>query len=972
MSEIGIVLIVTGALGIGPSVAVLLIPPHHGYLRAQIWLQRAVFLFHIAVLAGAGVWSVATAAALRDGEIDSRIVNESQGDAEAAVTGSPAPTGVAGEGESLVPSSGQATTVAQASGTAAPQYEAPATSTTSRTATGLLVPAASVAVDAGTPVARLRAVIRTVGRFSSHAAVAGALIGLILLGGSIVRLRRHERSIRSRASCSRLRNATVYRSPLVVVPFTSGVLRPRVYLPVTDDGEMPNQSWKSSCSNDVVLAHEMTHVEHHDIAWNTAELLLRAILWFTPFSHILASRGRVLREMRADEVSAATTRPADYIRTLMAFAEQSSMPVAASALSAPMTPARARSGRFRLFAPFARAFGDHGSLIKRSRRLLVAPRRVSIMRMSVALAAAIVIVLPVAACVTPGVRDEYLGIPLGSYSIVTIDTEGRALRTETFDGETRELIVTSDYEYRTDAEGRVIQMRTYTDERTGLASVSVTPWQSNTELELPYIRWYYPENRAPASDEYVWPRTWELVDSEGLVRYRYIVDYDYYGHNRSNDIWLTYRTSNAFERDSDGSYTVREWSNRIYSPRQSAVHEFTADGTKISTTRYDASGGITSRLLYDYDDQGRPVRMRTVDGDGVTTRAVLTSHVGTDSRVEASYFHAASSRSSGWNGSYFGYGGPWSVVVGDRDQGVAVSVLTKDIDKASRSVQQHVSALLLEEILTREDELAQAYERMTTDFSSDPALNRWRSESDGTSRLATVLLRVSSNGVIAVEPPSREAAQQEVVEEYLVANLLSAIRAHGESNLIETIEEAGAEECTFLVELTLNLGLDESSGLHYVSFPDALYAIVDRVPHGVGWGEQIASANVTDLLPERGRAVLGEDMGDLIVSLAILPDGSIVDPYVVFAASARFVPNLGDLEALSLALREARIRVDPTLEIQVIDRLFGHQFPATGLDTEVSATMRVSLTGSGSSQAFISSRDPALEEWLTLLSRVDR
>ena len=64
----------------------------------------------------------------------------------------------------------------------------------------------------------------------------------------------------------------------IVAPFLCGARRPRLVVPV----RMCDDSYRRDLPG--ILAHELTHVCGHDVAWNVGLELIAILLWFHPLA----------------------------------------------------------------------------------------------------------------------------------------------------------------------------------------------------------------------------------------------------------------------------------------------------------------------------------------------------------------------------------------------------------------------------------------------------------------------------------------------------------------------------------------------------------------------------------------------------------------------------------------------------------------------------------------------------------------
>ncbi len=129
---------------------------------------------------------------------------------------------------------------------------------------------------------------------------AWALVALILVGrpivarialGRLTRSAHHPAApaslVRALANRIGVRRAILLDHPGVAIPFTFGIVNPRIVLP---------QSWHawSSTRLKAVLTHELSHIKRRDALSNAAAQVVCALLWFNPLTWI--ARAFMLRE----------------------------------------------------------------------------------------------------------------------------------------------------------------------------------------------------------------------------------------------------------------------------------------------------------------------------------------------------------------------------------------------------------------------------------------------------------------------------------------------------------------------------------------------------------------------------------------------------------------------------------------------------------------------------------------------------
>lgn len=133
--------------------------------------------------------------------------------------------------------------------------------------------------------------------------VIGALVMLLYTLVSYV-------SLRLKLRTAVILRDNIFQCETVTSPFVLGILRPRIYLPYTIDGESLNH----------VVAHEQAHIRRKDHWWKPLGFLLLAIHWFNPLlwlAYILLCRDI---ELACDEKVIAelgNEQRADYTQALV-------------------------------------------------------------------------------------------------------------------------------------------------------------------------------------------------------------------------------------------------------------------------------------------------------------------------------------------------------------------------------------------------------------------------------------------------------------------------------------------------------------------------------------------------------------------------------------------------------------------------------------------------------------------------------
>lgn len=91
-----------------------------------------------------------------------------------------------------------------------------------------------------------------------------------------------------------IRSCSLRFSPKVNGPVATGILRPRVFLP------MDFESRYSRSQQRMVLAHEQVHIRRRDSVANALAFGLRWLFWFNPLGHLAYRRFRMDQELACD------------------------------------------------------------------------------------------------------------------------------------------------------------------------------------------------------------------------------------------------------------------------------------------------------------------------------------------------------------------------------------------------------------------------------------------------------------------------------------------------------------------------------------------------------------------------------------------------------------------------------------------------------------------------------------------------
>lgn len=141
---------------------------------------------------------------------------------------------------------------------------------------------------------------------------AGCVVFLLRLAIASVLLRR---LVARATEVRRIGRVSLRESAEVDGPVAAGVLRPAVLLPV---------SWRSwsDAERNVVLSHELSHHQRRDPLLRLIAEIARAIYWFHPPVHWMASRFAAQSEFACDElVVRSGIEPKHYASILCDFAE---------------------------------------------------------------------------------------------------------------------------------------------------------------------------------------------------------------------------------------------------------------------------------------------------------------------------------------------------------------------------------------------------------------------------------------------------------------------------------------------------------------------------------------------------------------------------------------------------------------------------------------------------------------------------
>jgi beta-lactamase regulating signal transducer with metallopeptidase domain len=165
-----------------------------------------------------------------------------------------------------------------------------------------------------------------------YAAGSALLLGRWLLGHlALARLLRSARPAPAGVLqlCAELcsdRPPRLLVSPRVRVPFSFGLIRPTIVLPV-DLSDEKALRW--------VLAHELAHLERRD-AWACLLFGLGQVVYFVlPWFWWLRRQVRLCQEYVADAAAASAGQPEDYAQLLLGWSQAPRLPVGVTGVSGP-------------------------------------------------------------------------------------------------------------------------------------------------------------------------------------------------------------------------------------------------------------------------------------------------------------------------------------------------------------------------------------------------------------------------------------------------------------------------------------------------------------------------------------------------------------------------------------------------------------------------------------------------------------
>jgi len=141
-----------------------------------------------------------------------------------------------------------------------------------------------------------------------------AAVWLVGTAGLLVWIAVVYRAARREADTATHLKDNIYVSDGCSSPYVYGILRPKIVLPASLDGN--DREW--------VLLHEQTHIRRGDNVWRLLAVMLTAAHWFNPFSWLFLKRCLADMETACDEQVLAQSgedRAKEYARLLLRFAQ---------------------------------------------------------------------------------------------------------------------------------------------------------------------------------------------------------------------------------------------------------------------------------------------------------------------------------------------------------------------------------------------------------------------------------------------------------------------------------------------------------------------------------------------------------------------------------------------------------------------------------------------------------------------------
>lgn len=809
----GTLLLIAGLIAAGPALLLLSLHPTRGSLRLQRYLRSAVLLLHVAAIAAASVpapESRPRGNATQDGAAEAIVEASLQSESAQAPSAGP-----------RTPRAG-APTAQPASGTAALGIRQPSTEERVAAASGEKWPSAapSKAKTASAPlfgvldprsigyrIIRRRAsgVLRTAGALS----LIGSLFTAALMITTAVRDRRRERLLEADSRNWRIGRTRIFAAQ-VSSAYSTGVLRPRIYIPAEQLGERSLRR--------AIVAHELAHVRSTDGARLLLDLLFAALFWWSPAIRLATERGRLLREMAADQAAASRLSGSHFCNALVRVASLSQA-----------------SHRSSLAASMAA-----GATEGRLRRLLGKPdRRGRGARWAAAVAVAIAASALVTACATMVPDATYAGLPLERYWIVDYAHDGVSHVSRYYEAE-------GDLAYRVEA---IFNEATGTISKQIIDAEGTTISSTTVEYE-PELHHIDNDGRSGKQDrlpvEHLYPvhlldshsREYSLTTPEGeilrVTNYGYDDDERFsqpFEYRHLNSLVIEYdrhgRPLHVVSRTVDGDLIGSQ-----------TEYRYGADGNRVAVER-DPSGSVISRSTAIYDAHGRTVESHFERGwrDRSVTRFEYRGNRIIGSRYQTTFREEASSqpRFPSVLDSYGRFVPEWVTIYRDETSGFAVELHERHLGVATDDELEWRVRDLLIEIAAHLDTFEETYRAVTAE----------RGPFRG-----SVQMEFTARGELYVRPATEHAGAIGVLADRL---MYTAYTWQMSTPLFRNAP---------VLKLTIPIELDDRNATIHAGIPAPT---------------QIDIGTLLQLDPE---SLIDPSRLGLTIGMRVLPNGAIVDPYL--------------------------------------------------------------------------------------------
>jgi hypothetical protein len=771
------------------------------------------------------------------------------------------------------------------------------------------------------------------------AAIASALLLLVVLAG-YGRLRLYERTLQANSRLRRLGRVRVYVSDRATVPFSCGIVVPRIYV-------RSDSFSRDTRQGRAVLTHELTHVRSGDLVWNAVELVLRVLLWFSPAVHLLARRGRVIREMRADRAAVDDRRRDLYVRTLLHYANLgANHRLAAPALALPMVPARRAERRKSLIGRVRLATSP---LLRRVRRLVSHnPGRVPAARIAAGVVVAVITTAMILGCAVAPPVPDYLGMSLKRYDVIRTDSRGRITSATVYDGSTheiRETVETEPYVGGGTWDRLLVSVRS----ADGLLRRTYTmPDRSRLALRRRFLP-ISMQGGTSADAYYDMPSlVVHLFDDAYRPVRTYTVDYDLIDNTAPTTQPIALSGSRGIQLFSyrpdgtAGSIAVgRPWHGRPI-----LVVDLDEAEKPVRATLPGTAGSPDSEIAYEYDEQDRLVRAtETAGGEVVST--LVTDYRRDGSRVVAWYGtpgflqEYSGLPNTGINhpyvlGPFSGNAYQMTVFVDGWASGVYFAAAPFGNDQLSEWDHRTLGRIVAEEVLHQLADLPELYadldsSRLTDDPQAEPL--------EGSVRLALSFGGGASGVNVIPMADTPLPALDSFVDD------VAAERINSSPLIRSVLSRPEVDETMYYLMLRFDFSTDAETGEHLVGYPNLM--MFGTYGTFVSTGREMAY--VSSLLRAAPDKLIQPGCGETAVVLGVLPDGTIVDPQIVWTDPHPPTPDH---------------------ERSLIHELYGDTLMPTGQEAEVDLLLVLRrkadpiVEGPDMVEAVLVSEDPRLSGWL--------